>query len=69
MSASRIHKATTGVVAVARPETMRARGADLTAVRAFRSPSPTFADVVGAATATQDPNSVSGKQLWSLPPV
>ena len=25
--------------------------------------------VVGAVTATQDPNSVSGKQLWSLPPV
>jgi hypothetical protein len=69
MSASTIYQATTGVVAVARPQTMRARGADLTAVRAFRSPSPTFADVVGAVIATQDPNSVSGKQLWIHPPV
>ena len=69
MSTSTIHKATTSVVAVARPETMKVEGTNLAAVRAFRSPSPTFADTVGALTPAQDPNSVSGKQLWSHPPV
>ena len=76
MSSNTIQVATASAVAAARPRSIRIEVAygHLFTI-AFRSPAPTYVGDLGPAFASgmardlQNPSSVSGKQLWSHPPV